>query len=241
MIILDCGEMAEIIQTQSNVQCETAVELPVILDVGRYIEHHDALVEVRRGGVSSQIDDRAALIERVIGGKVQDVQEVEVWSHQAIGEVIQILLTIYTDASMQGVAFEGKGQIILIDKIILRPTRWAPLREAIINAADVVHVGQRRYFVRLIAGVSDIGHACFVDQSSGEGMEIVELGVEGGIWIDVGILRPSVGGLTLSCVAKEAEKNLIVSFVQIMVKPQVTLKAVADWSDIDSRCAFYIQ
>jgi len=119
--VFHAGQMSVIVEAQSKGEREAAGHLPVVLHIGRDIAEVHLLVDVGGYQAGGRIHDRAALVERVIGCHIREIEEVEVGTDIAILKVIEIGEPIHIHAYAQRVLAPGEIQCVMRIPVILHP------------------------------------------------------------------------------------------------------------------------
>ena len=122
LAIHDGGKVAVVIETDPEIQGQTAVYFPIVLRIRRGIEHQHALIKVAGHTVGLYVENRTALRGRLVGCEIQDIIEPEERTILAIGEVVHILKPVHIHPKVKAVRTVRPRDAVVNNKIILYPT-----------------------------------------------------------------------------------------------------------------------
>ena len=83
--------------------------------------------------VGLHIENRPALIRRLIGGEIQDVVEPEEGAILAVGEVVHILQPVHIQTEVETVRAVHPSHAVTNKEVVLYPARWPPLPEGVVD------------------------------------------------------------------------------------------------------------
>jgi hypothetical protein len=227
--------MAEIIEADPQVQRQVLCYLPIVLHKRSRLYHQHTRIETLRRATLLDVHDRSTLEVRVIDGEIDDIGEVKRRTVKASGEIIQVLLSINIDTDTNTVRSLDIGQYIMPVPVVVDPAGWTPGRKAFPKPPriGIWQRWKRSGGSRLIPICANIRHAGFVQQLRRKAVNVVNLVIPGSIWTHISQIGPWIGNSPLGGVAEQAVEQLVISVVEVVVDPCVSLKSIVDGRLVD--------